>query len=135
MKVQYLASVFALTWSFMAPTSASPASLISRQAANSFLAIFESISKRIGDTNAYDFEKLRDFCAVRTWTYGGGHCYASVECQSGGLKEFTEDQWKACHLGGRNYFKDDRIGEFSVTFSEGGGQNGNTEDGLHHPII
>lgn len=36
---------------------------------------------------------------------------------------------------GRQFFHDDHIGDFSVTFSKAGGVNGDTSDGLHTPIL
>lgn len=36
---------------------------------------------------------------------------------------------------GRQFFHDDHIGDFSVTFSRAGGVNGDTADGLHTPIL
>lgn len=43
--------------------------------------------------------------------------------------------WNVCYLGGRQYFTDPRIGDFSITFSAAGGKNGDTEDGLHNPLL
>lgn len=40
----------------------------------------------------------------------------------------------SCHLG-RQYFNDPLIGDYSITYTQAGGVNGNTQDGLHHPIL
>lgn len=38
------------------------------------------------------------------------------------------------HLG-RQYFNDPLIGDYSINYTQAGGVNGNTQDGLHHPIL
>ncbi|CAF9915980.1 MAG: hypothetical protein HETSPECPRED_002700 [Heterodermia speciosa] len=43
--------------------------------------------------------------------------------------------WNVCYLNGRQFFTDSHIGDFSIEFTQVGGINGNTEDGLHHPQL
>ncbi|KAI9797895.1 MAG: hypothetical protein M1833_005095 [Piccolia ochrophora] len=133
MKSYYLASILSLSGSLIAPASAWPTSLEIRSKGNIALSVFSFIKNQIGDANAYDFKKLKDFCAVQMKTYAGGNCYASIECSDGGKVEYKD--WNVCYVGGRQHFHDDRIGEFSITFSQAGGQKGNEEDGLHTPIL
>jgi hypothetical protein len=63
-------------------------------------------------------------------TKDGGDCKASVTCDDG-QKDYNA--WNVCYVGGRQYFNDPRIGDFSITFAEkdGAGQG----QGLTTPIL
>jgi hypothetical protein len=67
-------------------------------------------------------------------TNNGAGCKAVVECDDG-KKEYNPEGagWNACFVGGRQYFNDPRIGDFSITFAEkdGAGQG----QGLTTPIL
>ena len=77
-----------------------------------------------------------DKCVIRMLTQSGGNCQTFIQCdQTDALGIDLSAQWQVCYLGGRQYFHDDRVGDFSITWSQAGGVNGNTEDGLHHPIL
>ncbi|KAF2281228.1 uncharacterized protein EI97DRAFT_463594 [Westerdykella ornata] len=66
-------------------------------------------------------------------TIDGANCYAQVICNDG-VKEYNEGKvfWSACYVGGRQFFNDPRIGEFSITFTSGGRER---MDGLIDPIL
>lgn len=64
-------------------------------------------------------------CIMSMQTVGGGECKASVECD--GVKREYND-WNVCYVNGRQFFTDDRIGDFSITFTNG-------ESGLAKPIM
>ncbi|KAI9873415.1 MAG: hypothetical protein M1830_000437 [Pleopsidium flavum] len=83
-------------------------------------------------TTAWDFENNVDVCAVTMGTEAGGNCKTWVECQVGGKVEYT-NHWSVCHAGGRQYFTDDRIGDFSVTFSKK--ESDRCPEGLCRPIL
>ncbi|KAK3055951.1 hypothetical protein LTR09_003185 [Extremus antarcticus] len=76
-----------------------------------------------------DFGSDGDMCATAMETMDGGNCKVSVECNDGIKNEYND--WNVYYVGGRQYFTDDRIGPFSVTFSQkdGGGE------GLTNPIL
>ncbi|KAK7182394.1 uncharacterized protein CC84DRAFT_1128323 [Paraphaeosphaeria sporulosa] len=61
-------------------------------------------------------------CEVYMSTHDGGECYASVECDedNGGKKEYKN--FPNCRVGGHSRFEDDRIGPFSIEFSERDGE-------------
>ena len=67
-------------------------------------------------------------------TFHGGNCHTSVRCQVGldGEKHY-DDEWTECRVGGEQFFTDDRIGEFSVTFTVAEAEK--CKEGLCRPII
>lgn len=69
-----------------------------------------------------------DACVVAMGTEAGANCWASVECQ-GDKREYRD--WNVCYLNGRQFFTDDRIGDFSITFTSPGGP----DQGLTLPIL
>ncbi|KAH8767362.1 hypothetical protein F5883DRAFT_714624 [Diaporthe sp. PMI_573] len=78
--------------------------------------IVREILKAIGvftdnKKNAWDFKANKDMCEVFMKTTNGGNCRVSVECQEGGKIEYYRDQ-KNCHVQGREFINDPRIGEF-----------------------
>lgn len=76
-------------------------------------------------------EKRPDACAVAMGTEAGGNCWAYVDCQ-GDKKEYKD--WNVCYLNGRQFFTDERIGDFSITFSKAGIEP-EDKDGLYGPIL
>lgn len=79
-------------------------------------------------------------CLVEMETKDGGHCKAAVTCDDG-KKEYNPGgaDWNVCYVGmlrlgmratldadmtpgGRQYFTDPRIGDFSITFTEKNGE-------------
>ena len=66
-----------------------------------------------------------DTCIISMQTVGGGNCKASVECDSV-KKEYND--WNVCYVDGRQFFTDDRIGDFSIKFIDG-------DNGLGSPIL
>jgi hypothetical protein len=73
-------------------------------------------------------------CSVKMETHNGGNCKASVECNDG-LREYNPagEGWNVCFVGGRQYFNDPRIGDFSITFAEKDGRG--QGEGLTSPIL
>lgn len=69
-------------------------------------------------------------CSIYMETKDGGNCKVAVECDDG-KKEYND--WNVCYVGGRQFFTDPRIGDFSVTFSEKDGES--QGEGLTTPII
>lgn len=67
-------------------------------------------------------------CVVAMGTEAGANCWASVECQDG-KREYGD--WNVCYVNGRQFFTDDRIGDFSITFTSPGGP----DQGLTVPIL
>lgn len=58
-------------------------------------------------------------------TEAGGNCWAFVQC---GDERRDYKDWNVCYVGGNQYFTDDRIGDFSVKFTE-------DNNGLVGPVI
>jgi len=68
-------------------------------------------------------------------TSGGGNCKVYVQCeQTDSIGVFTGD-WNVCYAGGRQYFNQPHIGDFSVTFTKAGGVNGDKQDGYALPML
>lgn len=62
----------------------------------------------------------------------------TVDCNGDNLPQDPVDYSSnstVCYVGGRQFFHDARIGDFSIIFSEAGGVDSNTVDGLHTPIL
>lgn len=55
----------------------------------------------------------------------------TVTCNDG---EKKYDNFNVCEIGKQQYWNDDRIGEFSIEYSEAGGIN-SEKDGLHGPVL
>lgn len=124
--------------------------LSGRSVANGIIQLAILIAElRNNEKNAYD-PSMGSSYVVTMSTYAGTDCSASVQSASsyqGGLPnhnaKFDElspisggrGSWNVCYRGGRQYFHDENIGDFSITFSEAGGVNGNKKDGLHTPIL
>lgn len=73
-------------------------------------------------------------CEVYMETKDGSNCKASVTCDDGTKDYFPDGAgWNVCFVGGRQYFTDPRIGDFSITFQErdGAGQG----EGLTTPNL
>ncbi|KAF1844428.1 uncharacterized protein K460DRAFT_290108 [Cucurbitaria berberidis CBS 394.84] len=109
--------------------------LIARQKANillSFLELFSTFFPKA--ETAWDIKKHPQMCKVYMETRDGGNCKAKVTCDDG-EKEYNPGGagWNACFVGGRQYFTDPRIGDFSITFKEknGAGQG----EGLTTPSL
>lgn len=50
--------------------------------------------------------------------------------------DISPKKWQVLRLStGRQYFDNADIGRFSITFTKAGGVNGDTQDGLHSPVI
>jgi len=67
-------------------------------------------------------------CVISMGTESGANCWASVECQND-KREYRD--WNVCYVNGRQFFTDDRIGDFSITFTSPGG----VDQGLTLPIL
>ncbi|KAF2681924.1 hypothetical protein K458DRAFT_342944 [Lentithecium fluviatile CBS 122367] len=80
----------------------------------------------------WDFHEHPEMCSVYMETTDGAKCWAVVECNDG-RKEYNNDHasWNVCYQGGRQYFHDDRIGDFSITFTEKDREG----EGLTTPIL
>lgn len=63
------------------------------------------------DNISQDFKANKDMCEVIMKTTNSGNCRVSVECQKGGKIEYYRDQ-KNCHVQGKEFINDPRIGEF-----------------------
>ncbi|PGH11608.1 hypothetical protein AJ79_04748 [Helicocarpus griseus UAMH5409] len=83
-----------------------------------------------GSSETWDYEANPDMCEVYMETKDGGNCVVKVKCKDSGEKEYKK--WNVCFVGGRQYFKDPRIGEFSVTFTKKDGDEG---EGLTNPLL
>jgi len=110
--------------------------LVSRGPADLLLEIlklFRVVLKDDADI-AWDYKSHPQMCSVYMETVDGGHCRALVDCDDG-RKEYNVGgaTWNVCYVGGRQYFTDPRIGEFSITFQErdGSGQG----EGLTTPKL
>jgi hypothetical protein len=77
-----------------------------------------------------DYKTHDQMCSVWMQTKDGGNCKLSVTCNDG---EKQYNDWNVCYVGGRQYFNDPRIGEFSLTFAEKNGQG--QGEGLTTPIL
>ncbi|KAK5171137.1 uncharacterized protein LTR77_004281 [Saxophila tyrrhenica] len=76
-----------------------------------------------------DYNADGSMCSISMETEDGGNCKAAVECDDGVKNEYND--WNVCYVGGRQYFTDDRIGPFSITFSQKDGEG----EGLTNPIL
>ncbi|KAK0708878.1 hypothetical protein B0T21DRAFT_416263 [Apiosordaria backusii] len=106
-----------------------------RGKADIFKAIFEAIDKTaFDDTNLWHWEEVPNFCYLYMTTRDGGNCYVSVTCKEGGEMHYNPDRadWNVCFVGGRQYFTDPRLGDFSVTFTKKDGDEG---EGLTNPVV
>jgi hypothetical protein len=58
----------------------------------------------------------------------------TITLTSPGLREYNAGKagWNACYVGGRQYFNDPRIGDFSITFAS---KDGILGEGLTNPIL
>ncbi|EAT77200.2 hypothetical protein SNOG_15535 [Parastagonospora nodorum SN15] len=102
----------------------------------------ESLLKYIGiskellpdATKLWDFKDNPQMCQVRMETNNGANCKATVECNDG-VREYNPAGagWNVCFVGGRQYFNDPRIGDFSITFAEKNGKG--QGQGLTTPIL
>lgn len=63
-------------------------------------------------------------------TTDGGECIVRVNCREGGEREYAD--FSSCFVGGRQFLADDRIGDFSVTFTQADGTEG---EGLTDPVL
>jgi hypothetical protein len=77
-----------------------------------------------------DYREHGQMCSVRMETKDGGNCKVFVTCDDG---EKAYNDWNVCYVGGRQYFTDPRIGDFSVTFAEKDGRG--QGEGLTTPVL
>lgn len=90
--------------------------------------------KLIRKTTIQDMS-LDDTCKLTLVTSNGANCQAFVFCDDHSLRgqddigHVVNENWNVCYLGGEQFMHDDAIGDFSVTFTEAGGVDGNNEDG------
>jgi hypothetical protein len=77
-----------------------------------------------------------DTCKMTLVTSKGGHCEAFLWCGGAhtlnGQSEIghsVNSDWNVCYKGGEQFMHDDELGDFSVTFTQAGGVDGNKEDG------
>jgi hypothetical protein len=107
----------------MLPSSvlAVPSALKPRFKASITKDALKAIEGAIGPetTRTWDIKQNPQMCKVYMETTDGANCYAKVECDDG-VREYNEGKagWNVCYLGGRQFFTDPRIGEFSITFAE-----------------
>ncbi|KAF2687029.1 hypothetical protein K458DRAFT_295702, partial [Lentithecium fluviatile CBS 122367] len=80
-----------------------------------------------------DVNANSNMCSIGMQTRDGGNCKAWVTCNDG-VKEYNPAgaTWNVCYVGGRQFFTDPRIGEFSITFAKKDGSEG---EGLTDPIL
>ncbi|KAH7079682.1 hypothetical protein FB567DRAFT_449403 [Paraphoma chrysanthemicola] len=100
--------------------------LVTRGKADIVLAILKVFGVIFPDAEAettWDFKKHPQMCSVYMETKDGANCKATVECDDG-KKEYNPNGagWNVCFVGGRQYFTDPRIGDFSITFQEKNGE-------------
>jgi hypothetical protein len=108
------------------------------EAAAEIIKVFVDIFKAAGTAfpdkvNAWDYSANPNMCEVYMETRDGLNCYSSVTCNDG-KKEYNagHNTWNVCYKGGRQYFNDPRIGDFSITFTDTNGVSG---EGLTKPIL
>ncbi|OAL43988.1 hypothetical protein IQ07DRAFT_605502 [Pyrenochaeta sp. DS3sAY3a] len=111
------------------------ADLIARGKADILLTLLEFFGGFFPKAErTWDIEKFPQMCKVHMETRDGANCKATVTCDDG-TKEYNPDGagWNVCYVGGRQYFTDPRIGDFSITFEErdGAGQG----EGLTTPNL
>jgi hypothetical protein len=102
-------------------------------------SIAKSILELIGGFLEPDMEWLWDIkqnpqmCKIYMETTDGANCYASVTCDDG-TREYNAGKagWNVCYVGGRQFFSDPRIGEFSITFTQ---KDGESAEGLTNPVL
>ncbi|KAJ4345391.1 uncharacterized protein N0V89_011521 [Didymosphaeria variabile] len=104
-------------------------------------ALAAAVKDYLRDINAYNIQ-VPDTCKMTLVTSNGAGCKAFLWCGgSDTLKGQDEighvvnDAWNVCYKDGEQFMHDDELGDFSVTFTQAGGVDGNTEDGLHHPVL
>jgi len=121
--------------------TASPAAYLQeRQAAEittAILQIFREIFKGSKlafpvEPLAWDIKSNPNMCRIDMQTTDGGNCYATVTCDDG-VQEYNVGKagWNVCYIGGRQYFTDPRIGDFSITFTSKDEQG----EGLTGPVL
>ncbi|KAF2826947.1 hypothetical protein CC86DRAFT_466719 [Ophiobolus disseminans] len=108
------------------------------QIAIEIIKIFGDIFKFAGfafpeEVDAWDWGANPNMCDIYMETTDGLNCYASVRCNDG-LREYNagKSTWSACYQGGRQFFNDPRIGDFSIQFS---GKDGIDGQGLTSPLL
>lgn len=139
-----------------APTSISPRGFNG----GGLASLIDAVWNYLKPNNAYD-PIVPDKCTLLFGTEAGGNCQSFINCgdsdESG--TRTNPDIWSQCFINGRRlafavpshiirkftnfalyylgrqYFDDPNIGDYSITFTQAGGVDGNTEDGLHHPIL
>ncbi|KAH7085552.1 hypothetical protein BKA63DRAFT_548669 [Paraphoma chrysanthemicola] len=67
---------------------------------------------------AWDYASNPNMCQIYMETKDGANCWAQVACNDG-VKEYNVGKagWNVCYIGGRQFFNDPRIGDFSITFT------------------
>ena len=63
-----------------------------------------------------DIKNNPDMCYLIVGTNSGGNCKTRVTCVDFDGEKNYDDKWQVCYKDGTQYFSDDRIGDFSVTF-------------------
>ncbi|KAF5543822.1 fibronectin type iii domain-containing protein [Fusarium mexicanum] len=89
-----------------------------------------AVKEYLQTENAYS-PSVPNKCVISLRTQAGGNCQTWVQCEQTDRKGDIAGDWQVCYVGGRQFFTHPEVGDFSVTFSEGGGD----QDGLHSPII
>ncbi|KAK8069848.1 hypothetical protein PG994_006464 [Apiospora phragmitis] len=95
--------------------------------------LYDAVKDYLTAKNAYDPD-VPDKCVLLRTT-AGGYCQTYVNCRQNNGYGDRMGPWSACFLGGRQYFRHDLVGDFSVTFTQAGGKDGNKEYGLHDPVL
>ncbi|KAL8796249.1 MAG: hypothetical protein Q9195_001364 [Heterodermia aff. obscurata] len=97
-------------------------------------SLIDAVWDYLKPNNAYD-PVVPNKCVITMQTDSGSNCITFVQCEQIDSWGTVMPDWNVCYLNGRQFFTDPHIGDFSIEFTQAGGINGNTEDGLHHPQL
>ncbi|ORY58227.1 uncharacterized protein BCR38DRAFT_478034 [Pseudomassariella vexata] len=116
--------------------NALPATFHRRAVGQSIADLVIAVKDFLKDANAYD-PSVPDKCKLTLRTTSGANCESYINCEENDQIGHSMPGWNVCYLGGRQFFTDPDLGDFSVTFTKAGGVDGNTQDGqvLHHPVV
>ncbi|CAO2654522.1 Nn.00g112550.m01.CDS01 [Neocucurbitaria sp. VM-36] len=96
--------------------------------------LYLAVKDYLKDRNAYD-PSVENKCALYMSTTDGGNCATLLNCENDDKSYKRLPDWNVCYLNGNQFFTHPDIGDFSIQYTKAGGVDGNTEDGLHHPIV
>ncbi|KAI1380127.1 hypothetical protein F4677DRAFT_405916 [Hypoxylon crocopeplum] len=93
-------------------------------------SLYDAVKNYLANANAYD-PSTPDKCVLQVSTTAGGNCVTYVQCEQSDSPGQNMGPWNVCYLNGRQFFHHDLLGDFSIQFTQAGGDT----DGLHHPVF